>query len=97
MDVFPELLTSSLLVRADKPAEDLKQKSKNRYKTMRKVYAAPVDDETITVGVSSFSWDEVERRSGEDRREQEKCRGKWLESRLEKDRRELSNAIFVKI
>jgi len=97
MDVFPELLTSSLLVRTDKPAEDLKQKNKNRYKAMRQAYAPPVDDESLTIGASNFSWDEIERRSGEDRREQEKCRGRWLESRIEKDRRELANAIFVKI
>jgi len=97
MDVFTELLPSSFLAKPEQTAKDLKQKSKGRYKKLNNAYAQAEDKNVEPIGVTQLSWDDVERRSGEDRREYDKCRGRWLESRAEKDRRQLSKAIFVKI
>lgn len=98
MDVFTELLPASLLVKPEQTAGDRKQKSKGRYKNLSKAYAQNANEQqTLPVGVTTLNWDNVERRSGADRREHDKCRGRWLESRAEKDRRQLSKAIFVKI
>jgi len=96
MDVIAELLPSVNLVKSEKATKD-RQHSKNRYKQMKATYLNTEDDNRIVVGTVSETWNEIERRMGGDRREDERCRGRWLESRAEKDRRQLSKAIFVKI
>jgi hypothetical protein len=98
MDVFPELLQPSNRVRTESTAKDRKQNSKSKYKSS-KSYARNLPEENINNAQfrKISNWDDVERRSGKDRREQMECRGRWLESRAEKDRRQIAKAIKFKI
>lgn len=98
MDVLAELLPASYLVKAENTAKDRKQKNK-QYRQMKHSYNDTTSSESSDrVDFKRASnWDDVERRSGKDRREQMECRGRWLESRDEKDRRQISKAIVLKI
>lgn len=98
MDLLAELLPPSYQVKAENTAKDRKQKGK-QYRSARKAYS----NENSLQAASSVNfkqvsnWDAVERRSGRDRREYMESRGRWLESRAEKDRRQLAKAIQIKI
>lgn len=96
MDVFVNLLPPSYLVNLESSPKDRKQKEK-QYRQSIKV--EEVDDKDLSQNhiKSTSNWNELERRSGEDRREQRKCRGRWLESREEKNRRQLAAAIQIKV
>lgn len=98
MEFLAELLPPSYLVKTENTSKDKNQKSK-QYRKMNNAYRSTHSDPNEQlVGVKTMSdWDEVERRSGRDRREDMKCRGRWLESRAEKDRRQLAKAIQIKI
>jgi len=94
MDVLADLLPPSHVIKSETAAKDRQQR---QYKKATQLYAvnAPVaaEEEVKT----SEDWDQIERRSGSDRRLQNENRGRWLDSRAEKDRRQLSRALFVKI
>ncbi|MEW6991363.1 hypothetical protein AADZ91_11805 [Colwelliaceae bacterium 6441] len=97
MDVFTELLKPSNNFKAENTAKDRKQKSK-KYTNKKYDVKDSFDDKVLNLSSRKISnWDEVERRSGRDRREQMEGRGRWLESRAEKDRRQLAKAIQLKI
>lgn len=98
MDVLAELLPPSYLVKPENTAKDRKQKNK-AYSQSSQAYANVSEEEsTNQLAVKEASnWNEVERRSGKDRRAQMESRGRWLESRAEKDRRQQSKAIQIKI
>lgn len=96
MDVFAELLPSAHLVKSENTAKDRKQKPKHLRK-IEKLYRDDIDTDKEKVGVKNTSWDDEDRRSGEDRRLQSKNRGRFLDSREPKDRRQKSKGIFVKI
>ena len=96
MDVLAELLPSAHLVKSETTAKDRKQKQK-QFKKIEKLYR---DDNALAkdkVGLTASSWDFEERRSGEDRRLLKKKRGRWLDTREPKDRRQQAQGIFVKI
>ena len=94
MDIIAELLTPANLLKPESATKD-RQQSHKRYKQLQSVQNE--DDAKQIVGAKAVSWDHVERRSGIDRREHNNCRGRWLESREEKDRRQLAKAISVTI
>lgn len=99
MDLLTELLPPSHLVnKAENTAKDRKQKGK-QYSFVKNAYASErqSDSENLIDFTRVSNWDEVERRSGKDRREYMESRGRWLESRAEKDRRQLAKAIQIKI
>jgi len=98
MDVLAELLPPSYLVKSENAAKDKKHKG-NKYNSRKHSYTAEAVSLAIEENrtIDSQHWDQVERRSGKDRREGEYCRGRWLESRAEKDRRQLSKAIQITI
>ncbi len=95
MDVLAELLPPSYLVKAENTAKDKKQNSKHSRQQLNQGEQA-IAAEDLDVQ-SAVNWDHVDRRSGEDRRQNSKCRGRWLESRAEKDRRQQAKAIAIKI
>ncbi|GLX77291.1 hypothetical protein tinsulaeT_06310 [Thalassotalea insulae] len=98
MDVLAELLPPSYLVKSENTAKDKKQRSRH-YRKNASQYSQ--NDQELAVKSShaeqNTNWDQVDRRSGKDRRHNNKCRGRWLESRAEKDRRQQSKAIEIKI
>jgi hypothetical protein len=91
MDVLVDLLPASYTAKAEPSAKDSHQKQKQQKK--------PPNSPTTQVEVktSSPALVEVERRTGDERREQEMNRGRWLESRNRNDRRENASTICVKI
>ena len=100
MDVLAELLPPAYLVKAENTAKDTKQKAKYIQQEAEQNLSDSEEMESATASHKLGDldgWDQAERRSGKDRREQGKCRGRWLESRAEKDRRQLSKAIEIKI
>ena len=74
-----------------------RQQPSKRYKQIKSAYTNIGDDNNQLIGTKKVSWDHIDRRSGKDRREDDACRGRWLESRAEKDRRQIAHAIYVKI
>lgn len=98
MDLFTELLKPSNSFKTENAAKDRKQNAQNKYKNTIKFRQEVTDSANENTAVRKVSnWDEVERRSGKDRREQMEGRGRWLESRAEKDRRQIAKAIQIKI
>ena len=96
MDVLIKLLSPSHSVKPEDSSKDRKGKAQ-QYRQLTNV--KDFEGEAITQGITkdTSSWNEVERRSGKDRRDESKCRGRWLESREEKNRRELAKAIQIQI
>ena len=95
MDFIDDLLPAAQTMRAEVLAKDRRQQQQNK---KLKQYQQENQDivETLTADHAAV-WDKVERRSGEDRRQKQFNRGRFLESRAEKDRRQLANALFLKI
>ncbi len=96
MDVLTELLPPSHLIKSENSSKDNNKKNKQ----YRKVQQSNVSDNNgKKIARSSLressTWDKVERRSGKDRREQVKCRGRWLESRSAKDCRQIAQSIQI--
>ncbi|MDT0602599.1 hypothetical protein [Thalassotalea castellviae] len=98
MDLFTELLKPSNSFKTENTAKDRKQNAQNKYKNTIKFRQEVTDSANENTAVRKVSnWDEVERRSGKDRREQMEGRGRWLESRAEKDRRQIAKSIVLKV
>lgn len=99
MDVLAELLPPSYLNKTENAAKDRKQQPQSRQSAKAlKAFAEQETDVAIQhLPENNESWQGEERRSGDDRRQQEKARGRWLESRAEKDRRQVRQAIQIKI
>jgi len=94
MEVLADLLPPSHVIKSENAAKDRQQK---HYKKAKQLYAYNGSAAVKQRLDENNTWDQVERRSGEDRRLQKENRGRWLDSRAEKDRRQLSQALFVKI
>jgi len=94
MEVLADLLPPSHVIKSENAAKDRQQK---HYKKAKHLYAYSGSAAVKESVNACDTWDQVERRSGEDRRLQKESRGRWLDSRAEKDRRQLSQALFVKI
>jgi hypothetical protein len=98
MDLFTELLKPSNSFKTENTAKDRKQNTQSKYKNTVKYRNNSAEKKLGNTSIRKVSnWDDVERRSGKDRREQMEGRGRWLESRAEKDRRQLAQAIQFKI
>ncbi len=98
MDVLAELLPASYLVKLENTSKDSQHKN-NPYQK----YANPANedvgqaDESVKTKQASSNWGANDRRTGTDRRKQLAKRGRWLESRDRKDRRQQTEGLFVKI
>ncbi|MDG1752731.1 MAG: hypothetical protein P8I03_13895 [Thalassotalea sp.] len=98
MDLFTELLKPSNSFKTENTAKDRKHNTQNKYTNTVKYRNGSSENKTANSTIRKISnWDDVERRSGRDRREQMEGRGRWLESRAEKDRRQIAKAIQFKI
>ncbi|WP_206484393.1 hypothetical protein [Thalassotalea sp. G2M2-11] len=99
MDVLTELLPPSYKVKSENTAKDKKQRGKQQRSNAKAYRNDALPDEGLPeVAIrQAENWQQVERRSGKDRREHMESRGRWFESRDKKDRRQLSHAIEIKI
>ena len=93
MEVLIGLLPASYTAKAEPSAKDSRQKQQRAHDKKKPSLAAEHD----VAEISEQKKIENERRIGDDRREQTLNRGRWLESRDRKDRRENQSAICVKI
>ena len=98
MDYIPGLLPSVLTVKSEHAHKDKKQKNKNQQAALLfkelEIEAAPAVDDKLTLVDGELAI--KERRCGEERRQNNIVRGRWLESREKQDRR-TSLDIYVKI
>mgnify|MGYP000674907327 CR=1 FL=1 len=95
MDFIDDLLPAAYAMRSEVLAKDKRQQPKaNKRQQYKSVNQDVVE---TTTAIQRDTWDNVDRRSGEDRRQQQLNRGRFLESRAEKDRRQQANALFLKI
>ena len=91
MNFINEFLPEVRRVQMENASRDKKQKNSARYQQFEQ---SKEQDEENTMNVEEIIWADIERRSGEDRRQQHSERGKWLESRHNKDRRKQDQLYF---
>ena len=96
MDIFADLLPSAHTVKAESTAKDRKQKPKQLRK-IEKLYRENIDVVEEKVGVASSNWEHDERRAGKERRSRWTPHHRKIDTREPKDRRQQSQALFVKI
>ncbi|GHF98102.1 hypothetical protein [Thalassotalea marina] len=87
MDVIAELLPSSYLAKSENTAKDRKNKHQIKHKTKKHDTEQEESIQEEQTKEAAANWNSVERRSGEDRRQHQKNRGRWLDSRISPDRR----------
>ncbi|MBA6392134.1 hypothetical protein H4J38_15275 [Colwellia sp. BRX10-3] len=92
MDVLVDLLPPSYTAKAEPSSKDSDQKRQEQHNKSSNSSLDPVE-----VKANAQTLVDTERRAGEDRREQEINRGRWLESRISKDRRANALTVFVKV
>ncbi|MDO6428029.1 hypothetical protein Q4489_13495 [Thalassotalea sp. 1_MG-2023] len=96
MDVLADLLPPSYLVKSETTAKDRQPEQQNpqdEQSSEENNEATHQEKKKKTRKKAYF----VERRSGEDRRLHQKNRGRWLDSRLNKDRRKANTKTAIKL
>lgn len=99
MEITPELLVSALVPKAESTGNNKKKKNEH-YKNENVSSTSNKDDndESKAKLVEKRSnWVEKDRRSTNDRRKKMAKRGRWLESRNTKDRRQSDKKISITI
>ena len=96
MNYISELAYANHIMQTTKSAKDKRQK--NKYQQSKLTENELVDEGTaaLITKINTQFWQGEDRRSGEDRRQEEVDRGRYLESRQKKDRR-YSAKLDVKI
>lgn len=101
MDVIVDLLPLSYTAKAEPAAKDRRQKQKQQKQHQQlKQTASQVSgtaSETLEKKLNTEFLPDIERRRGEDRRQHDMHRGRWLESRSRHDRRIQALGILMKI
>lgn len=87
MDVIADLLPSNYLTKADNTSKDKKNKHQVKQKNKKQAAQQTEPNQDVQIQEQACEWDQIERRSGDDRRQQRKNRGRWLDSRTSPDRR----------
>lgn len=91
MEVLAELLPPSYSVKAEPSAKDSRRQQQEK-KSSNKSKPQPSKSKVMTKLAP-----EIDRRTGEDRRQKKINRGRWLESRGRSDRRASESTIFVRV
>ena len=94
MDVLVDLLPPSYTAKAEPSSKDSDQKREGQQNKSSTSSLEPVE---VKANAQAQALVDAERRAGEDRREVEMNRGRWLESRISKDRRANALTVFVKV
>jgi hypothetical protein len=94
MEVFADLLPPSYTAKTEPSAKDSRRQRQQGKSSQQE---AVLDSEQDTIKITTGPIIENERRAGDDRRQQQTNRGRWLESRDRNDRRAIESAIFVKV
>jgi len=89
MESVQRVLPSVNIISSEKSAKDTQHKNQDKYKPLQVVtneneQLALTDTKTVSQNSDTV---EIDRRTGADRRLSAKKRGRWLESRTQKDRR----------
>lgn len=99
MNYISELAYASHIAQANKSAKDRKQKNKYQQSVLlANDFINNVNESTSVqmTHLNTNNWQGEDRREGNDRRETSLNRGRYLESRLSKDRR-YGDELYVKI
>jgi hypothetical protein len=97
MDVISELLPHVNQVKSAHASKDSPQHKQHPKNLAQYNDEQVTKDETNVVRLNVSELEIVDRRSGDDRRQNRLNRGRWLESRDRSDRRALTTSVFVKI
>lgn len=98
MDVLAEILPPSYLVKSENTAKDRQQKNKqNKKNKSLNAYNTTKSELSSVAEQDNRPKLDIDRRSGEDRRETQQNRGRWLESRAKKDRRKDDKATAIQL
>ncbi len=100
MDVLAELLPPNYTAKAEPSAKDSRRHQPQKKKQSKELGSGSGTEQPLLqekLPAIKASLPDSERRTGEDRRQQQMKRGRWLESRDRNDRRATSTAVFVKI
>ncbi len=91
MEVLAELLPPSYSVKAEPSAKDSRRQQQEKKNSNKSKAQSSKSEVTIKLAP------EIDRRTGEDRRQKRINRGRWLESRGRSDRRASESTIFVRV
>jgi len=92
MDVLVELLPPNFTVKTEPSAKEKRRQKSDGKKTAK----APASEQNQGK-VTTKALPALERRTGEERRQQKLKRGRWLDSRDRNDRRATALTVFVKV
>lgn len=88
MNYINELLFANTIAQTKQLAKDKKQKNKYRQTVLFDIDESEVEElPEEQLNSLASEWEEDERRKGEDRREKQHERGRYIESRQQKNRR----------
>ena len=98
MDVLTELLPSSYTGKTESSSKDSRRHQPKHNQKINQKNDIELIEKKLNdkANVDKSVW-VIERRSGDDRRQQKMDRGRWLESRDRKDRRSNPSTVFVKV
>jgi hypothetical protein len=99
MDVLVDLLPLSYRAKAEPAAKDRRQQQQQQHQQLKQATSQLSDraTETREKKLNTEVLPDIERRTGEERRQHDMHRGRWLESRSRHDRRTEASGILVKI
>lgn len=99
MDVLVELLPLSYRAKAEPATKDRRQKQQKQHQQLKQTASqvSGTASETLEKKLNTEFLPDIERRRGEDRRQHDMHRGRWLESRSRHDRRIQALGILMKI
>ncbi|SEL65529.1 hypothetical protein SAMN05216262_11667 [Colwellia chukchiensis] len=99
MDVSVDLLPPTYAVKTETLSKERRRQPSNgnTSKRSKKLPASESMAPPVTLVPKHNKLPNIERRSGKDRRHQAMQRGRWLESRIRKDRRASALQVFVKV
>jgi len=94
MNYIQDLLPQTRLVQLESASRDKRHKNKSRYQSFTQ--ESLNQEQADKIESKEVIWADIERRSGDDRRQNAIERGRWLESRAKKDRRKVPE-LYVRI
>lgn len=93
MEVLAELLPPSYSVKAEPSAKDSRRQQQEKKNSNKSKSKPQLSKSKVMTKLAP----EIDRRTGEDRRQKKINRGRWLESRGRSDRRASESTIFVRV
>ena len=95
MEVFTDLLPPSYTAKAEPSAKDSNKHQQQKKSKQKQIVKLVAEQEPSDINLYVLTGED--RRTGDDRRQNQINRGRWLESRSRSDRRASESTIFVRV